>query len=139
MLTRFKSRRLMAVLGIAAMTDAAGLLAAQPAVPNTTNRTPKLISNCDVTQQSCGGDPTLGGGGTFGGWTAPEEKPVCWTGTKNPCGRDSTRMCLQYVPNSGSGSVSVTGGATPGGSISGSASGTCISYTVIVRTYTWSK
>jgi hypothetical protein len=149
MLTRFKSRRLIAVLTIAGMTNAAGFLAAQAPVGGRTptaaggadQNKPELIANCDVTQTSCGGDPVLGGGGTFGGYTPPEaSKPECWTGTSRYCGSDTAFTCAQWVVVSGSGSASGNvGPGTAGGSVGAGVTRVCGSYVKSVRVFYWSK
>jgi hypothetical protein len=146
MLTRFKSRRLAALVVLAGASNAAALLGAQ-APRRTAPKAPRLIADCDITVQSCGGAPTLEGYyGTQGTGTVEESTPyddgssvICWSGTNKLCGKDSTVVCTQWVASSGSGSISITGGVSPGGSVSGSASGQCIGTTSMVRYYYWSK
>lgn len=54
------------------------------------------------------------------------EYTVCAQGVLKECGSITAKRCTQYVVSSGSGSVSY---GTGSGSLSGSASGTCISWT----------
>jgi hypothetical protein len=123
MLTRFKLRRLMAVLGVAAVTHTAGLLAAQPVVPSTTNRTPRLLSSCDVTIQSCGGDPILGGGGTSGGYGPPSV--ACGGGYKTICYSQTVKTCTSYIIVSGDGKIEFSPTQVQ---IGGHLSGECAEY-----------
>lgn len=142
MLNRFRSRRLAALLTLAAATQVAGFLGAQAPRGGLSRPVvaPKLISDCDITVQSCGGDPTYGEGGGGGGSGYDNDAPAtCSSGTPQQCLVDTSRTCTQFVLSSGSGSVTVSGGLKPGGSASGTATGTCISYRVLVRTYYWSK
>lgn len=122
MLTRFKSRRLMAVLATAGVTNAAGMLAAQPAVPGTTSRTPKLISNCDIRYQSCGGDPVFGGG-TAGGYGPPSV--ACGGGYKTMCYVQTLKTCTSYVVVSGDGKIEFSPTQVQ---IGGHLSGECAEY-----------
>jgi len=141
MLNGYTTRRMAAVLALAGMTNAAGFLAAQPPTARTGKKSPTLIADCDVTQTSCGGDPTLGGGGTFGGYVPPADapKPECWAGTQVKCGTDTAFTCAQWVIVGGSGSGSVNGGVTWGGSASGTVTKVCGSWIYSTRILYWSK
>lgn len=54
------------------------------------------------------------------------EYTVCAQGVLKECGSITSKRCTQYVVSSGSGTVSY---GTGSGSVSGSAEGTCISWT----------
>lgn len=158
MLNRFRSRRLAGLVLLAGLTNVTAVMGAQsptrttsaPKSPKSTGTAPRLIADCDVTQSSCGGDPTFGdyfGGGTGDGVAgtptgtgedSPDKPAVCWTGTPKKCGEDHTTVCIQYVRNGG-GTISITGGTAPGGGVGGSVMGTCIGWTEVWRIYYWSK
>jgi hypothetical protein len=131
---------------LAGITNTAAFLGAQPPAGKTRKTTPKLISDCDYTVSGCGGDPTFGGAETSGGTnydgvsgTDAEKPATCSSGTSFKCRVDTVRTCTQFVASSGSGSLTVNGGTTWGGTATATASGTCISYTVTATTYYWSK
>lgn len=64
------------------------------------------------------------------GTAVPEiELTTCGSGVLRECGSYTTHQCTQWAPTSGSGSVSY--GPATGGSLSGSVSGTCVSFTDI--------
>ena len=112
MLQRFRQRRLVAILAMAAVSNAAGYLGAQAPAPRTSRPTPRLLSSCDVTIESCGGDPVLGGGSSSGGWSATGDPtaPACGTGARVQCRKDSSWKCLSWVPQYAAGSLGPTGG-----------------------------
>jgi hypothetical protein len=119
MLTRYKSRRVAALLVLAGVTNTAGLLGAQAPVGGggrVGGIAPTLIADCDITVQSCGGPPTYEGGGYSGngGASGSGNSGGCGTGSRVICRTDSYYKCLKWEPVTVSGGVSV-GTTTAGG------------------------
>ena len=117
-MTRSTSQRWLAVLALAASTNAGGPLSAQAptrGIATSAPRAPRLLSDCDVTVESCGGDPTLvdGGGGSGTGSSGSgtdSYSPVCGAGTRTECRRDTVTRCLKWVTQTVTVNASVTGG-----------------------------
>lgn len=142
MMTRLGSRRWLAVLALAASTNAGGTLAAQGPARGITAapRAPKLLSECDVTVEGCGSDgSTLYGTGTTSGSTSGTTSggsyddatmPVCGAGTKTECRRDTVTRCLKWVTQT----VSLNAGVTNGG---GTVTTVCAESVTSVFYYYW--
>ena len=103
----------------------------QSVLPRRAAPTPTLLSNCDVTVQSCGGDPVFGGGsGPPSGGSAQ-----CGNGSKGECNRTTHIVCTEWHVIDGSleFTVSDLGGLTvgAGGKL------TCQTWKTTVQYYYW--
>lgn len=80
-------------------------------VPKRAGPTPLRISNCDITLESCRGDPALGGGSPPTGGS-----PQCGNGSKGECNRTTHTVCTEWHVIDGSleFTVSDLGGLTIG-------------------------
>lgn len=124
MLRQITVRRLAALLALASVTNAAGLLDAQGPTPGRGIRAPTKLTDCDATA-SCGIDGGIlnqGGGGTGGGsGGGVGTDDACGTGSRVLCRTDNYYKCLKYVWVDANGNVT----ATPKG-VSAGASGTAV-------------
>lgn len=121
MLGTLRSRRAAAIACLLAAAASAGPLTAQTRVAAADAVAATLLSDCDITVQSCGtpGGELYSGGGY--GDTAPSgasTAPKCGAGWKVVCETKSAETCVEWVIVEGSGTVRFSAtGAGAGGSI----------------------
>jgi hypothetical protein len=72
--------------------------------PRTSAPAPRLIADCDITVQSCGGDPTLEGSNTP---SLGSSTPQCGNGTKGLCNQTTVMTCTSWRITTVNGSATV--------------------------------
>jgi len=124
-------RQSVAALTVVALTLGPVSPSSGQTVPRRAAPTPTLLSNCDITVQSCGGDPVFGGGsGPPSGGSAQ-----CGNGSKGECNRTTHIVCTEWhvIDGSVEFTVSDLGGLTigAGGRL------TCQTWKTTIQYYYW--
>jgi len=124
-------RQSVAALTVVALTLGPVSPSSGQTVPRRAAPTPTLLSNCDITVQSCGGDPVFGGGsGPPSGGSAQ-----CGNGSKGECNRTTHTVCTEWhvIDGSVEFTVSDLGGLTigAGGRL------TCQTWKTTIQYYYW--
>ena len=97
---------------------------------------PTLLSDCDITVESCGTD----GGELYSGGTTTTSgggsTPVCGSGKKSPCNVTTVKTCSSWKVTTVSGDASVED--LSGVELTGSYKLTCETWTTTTMTFYWS-
>jgi hypothetical protein len=97
---------------------------------------PTLLSDCDITVESCGtdgGELYSGEGTTSSGGGSPT--PQCGSGTKGPCNTTTIRTCTSWKITTVNGDASVKD--LTGVELTGSFKLTCETWETTTRVYYW--
>lgn len=97
---------------------------------------PTLLSDCDITVESCGndgGELYSGEGTTSSGGGAP--KPQCGSGTKGACNQTTIRTCTSWKITTVDGDASVKD--LSGVELTGSFKLTCETWETTTRVFYW--
>jgi hypothetical protein len=99
---------------------------------------PTLLSDCDITVQSCGtdGGELYSGSETTSSGGGGDTVPLCGSGKKGPCNETTIRQCTSWKITTVSGDASVKD--LSGVELTGSFKLTCETWTTVTMVYYWS-